>query len=190
MTAGLNKCTNNLNEKGISIFSILSIYRKGAIMSSQVIFWVQLPLVGMGGRRAGEERRGVIVQKIRLFKSLLFRFLLYKRSLASEVLRLKCFLLFSNGSTSIKPTRAGEEKEEPSTSSAMLPPTEAADSRPSPPRDVILGPLEEGEDKEDIFCPSRYVRGVAMEEETASRALLKLVSVVTIRLPTKLITPS
>ncbi len=107
------------------------------------------------------------------------------------MLRLKCFLLFSSGSTSIKPTRAGEENEEPSISSAKLPPTEAADSRSSPPRGVILKPLEEGEeDKEDIFCPSRYVRGVAMEEETASRALLKLVSVVTIRLPTKLITPS
>lgn len=90
----------------------------------------------------------------------------------------------------MNPTRAGEEKEELSISFAKFPPTEEADIRPSAPRDVNLKPLEEEEDKEDIFCPSRYVRGVAMEEETASRALLKLVSVVTIRLPTKLMTPS
>jgi len=92
----------------------------------------------------------------------------------------------------MKPTRAGELKEELSISPAMLPPADAADNRPPPPRDesLRLRGAEEEEDKEDIFCPSRSVRGVAMVEETASRYLLKLASVVTIRLPTKLMTPS
>ncbi len=57
MAAVLNKFTNNLNEKGNFY---LSIYRKGAIMSSQV-FWVQLPVLGEGKRSAGEDGKGVTV---------------------------------------------------------------------------------------------------------------------------------
>jgi hypothetical protein len=57
VAAVLNKFTNNLNEKGNFY---LSIYRKGAIMSSQV-FWVQLPVLGEGKRSAGEDGKGVTV---------------------------------------------------------------------------------------------------------------------------------
>jgi hypothetical protein len=55
---------------------------------------------------------------------------------------------------------------------------------------IWASPFRDIKEVNPAVLPSTCDKGVAREEETANKALLKLASVVTIRLPTKLKTPS